>query len=436
MKLETLGHASLLLTSNTGEPILLTDPWLIGSAYWRSWWLQHYPSSEEVEKIETVDFVYLTHEHPDHFHPPSLRKLSHKTVFLCPELPDISMAEYLEEQTYQVKKVAPYKWMKIHEDCSILSIPLWNDDSILLILTQDAFIINLNDAKPNSSIIKQINKVRSSLGPRKTIVLSSYSPAGIVNSFIENGERLSLRNKLDYVKYLNKLNTSLSADLFIPFASQVTFLRSDSKWANEYKVSFDDLQTYWDCKTTLLRPYSKIDFETDEVTFVHPDDYRVRNQAALIEERETQERNAIFSPKDVSTLETKLNASRYLYALLFPNGVGFNINSSYYVYSPIKGNIKSCDRARIKSTHFSIQVPAQTLKEALANEHLGDIGISMFINIELHRKINLKLIYLFFMLITVHDYKHSRSVKEFFRWLTSTVWNTMFRSPRIPIPNS
>jgi hypothetical protein len=435
MKLETLGHASLLLTSSNGSPILLTDPWLIGSSYWRSWWLQHYPSLEEIESVKSSKFVYLTHEHPDHFHPPSLRRLNKETLFLCPDLPDMSMADYLQEQAYQVKNVSPYQWMRLHEECSILSIPLWNDDSILLVLTQDAFIINLNDTKPNSSIIKQINKVRSSLGPRKTIVLSSYSPAGIVNSFIEKGERLSLRNKVDYVKYLNKLNTSLCADFFIPFASQVTFLRSDSKWANDYKVAFEDLQMHWDCKTTLLHPYSTINFETNEISFVHPSEYRIHNQTSLIEQRETQERAAVLLSKDITTLEKKLNASRYLYALLFPKGVGFEVNLANYIYSPVSGRIKQCDRIRIERSHFSIQVPAQTLKEALENEHLGDIGISMFINIELHRKIDLKLIYLFFMLITVHDYKHSRSVKEFLRWMTSTVWNTMFRSAKIPIPN-
>ncbi|CAN5285419.1 hypothetical protein BH20ACI1_BH20ACI1_05520 [soil metagenome] len=40
---KTLGHATLLLFEN-GKPLIATDPWLIGSAYWRSWWLEKYPT--------------------------------------------------------------------------------------------------------------------------------------------------------------------------------------------------------------------------------------------------------------------------------------------------------------------------------------------------------------------------------------------------------
>ena len=67
MFLETLGHASLLIQSTDMKPLLLTDPWISGSAYWRSWWLQNYPSDHLLNKIIKTPNVYITHEHPDHF---------------------------------------------------------------------------------------------------------------------------------------------------------------------------------------------------------------------------------------------------------------------------------------------------------------------------------------------------------------------------------
>ena len=48
MKLETLGHASMLLATDAGRPLLLTDPWLLGSAYWRSWWLENAPDDGQI----------------------------------------------------------------------------------------------------------------------------------------------------------------------------------------------------------------------------------------------------------------------------------------------------------------------------------------------------------------------------------------------------
>ncbi len=44
-----------------GVPIIATDPWLIGSAYWRSWWLEKYPTKEEIEDVRRSENVYVTH---------------------------------------------------------------------------------------------------------------------------------------------------------------------------------------------------------------------------------------------------------------------------------------------------------------------------------------------------------------------------------------
>mgnify|MGYP006174579807 CR=1 FL=1 len=35
-----------------GEPLLFTDPWITGSCYWRSWWLQNYPSDELLSELK------------------------------------------------------------------------------------------------------------------------------------------------------------------------------------------------------------------------------------------------------------------------------------------------------------------------------------------------------------------------------------------------
>jgi len=47
---KTLGHATLMIKED-GIPLIATDPWLIGSAYWRSWWLEKYPTKEEIEDL-------------------------------------------------------------------------------------------------------------------------------------------------------------------------------------------------------------------------------------------------------------------------------------------------------------------------------------------------------------------------------------------------
>ena len=147
MKLRTLGHACMALFEDDGSPLLITDPWLIGSTYWRSWWLQSYPTQEDLTLLSAAKFAYVTHEHMDHFHPPSIRKLGNAPQYLCPALPQEQIANYLNEQGFQAKALEPLKWHPLTDKVQILSIPLPNDDSVLLVNTPKAFLVNMNDSK-------------------------------------------------------------------------------------------------------------------------------------------------------------------------------------------------------------------------------------------------------------------------------------------------
>ena len=57
-----------------------------------------------------------------------------------------------------------------------MSIPLWNDDSVLLIDTPDALILNLNDAKPLPTVLRTLRRLADRVGKRR-VLLCSYSPA-------------------------------------------------------------------------------------------------------------------------------------------------------------------------------------------------------------------------------------------------------------------
>ena len=70
MKFTTLSHAGLLIEHNGIK--IVSDPWLIGSCYWRSWWNYPEPPLELIENLKP-DYIYLTHLHWDHFHGSSLK---------------------------------------------------------------------------------------------------------------------------------------------------------------------------------------------------------------------------------------------------------------------------------------------------------------------------------------------------------------------------
>jgi|TARA_B110000027_G_scaffold133325_1_gene161514 hypothetical protein len=431
MHIETLGHASLYLTDSSNRSILITDPWLIGSTYWRSWWLQHYPTENELKKIYNSEFVYITHQHSDHFHLPSLKKFSKKINLLIPDLPDKTLYNFLNTQDFNHQIIKKNKWRKINSDHSIslLSVPLWNDDSILIIDTIDATIINLNDAKPPKFILKKLGKFVKN-NKKKSILLSSYSPASIVNSFRVDKEILSIKSKNDYVFYLNKICDEIKPDIFMPFASQAIFQRKDSTWANEFKVTFDDLQNGWDTKKTKLVPcYSKIDLKDFSIKSLEKVNYNKRTPQIInnkVKQQIDEEEKYDFSDKDIEILETKIKKVNFFINIFFRNGIGFKVEKKNLIYKKKKiYEITENNKNLILNGDFIIEVPGLVLKDVLKNGYFGDLGITMFTLIHTKKGLDPRLVYLFFILIGLDDYGHTKSIIRTIIWASKQLYNYM-----------
>ena len=134
--------------------------------------------------------IYVTHEHPDHFHMPSIRRLGSGPAYLFPSLAEQGYLAYMAQHGYRAEAVPPSRWRAIGESVSILSIPVWNDDSLLLVDTPSALILNLNDAKPPPPVLRAIRRLADQIG-KPRILLCSYSPASCINSFLDETGGLS-----------------------------------------------------------------------------------------------------------------------------------------------------------------------------------------------------------------------------------------------------
>ena len=56
---------------------ILCDPWLIDGEYYGSW--AHYPPFDfDPNYFNDIDFIYISHQHPDHFSVKTLSKLNKK----------------------------------------------------------------------------------------------------------------------------------------------------------------------------------------------------------------------------------------------------------------------------------------------------------------------------------------------------------------------
>jgi hypothetical protein len=432
MKLRTLGHASFALFREGANPILLTDPWLVGSTYWRSWWLQHYPSGDELDWVAKSAFIYITHEHPDHFHMPTIRRLGHIPTYLFPALAERGYLDHMTRLGYHAEIAAPLKWRALAEDIFILSIPVWSDDSLLLVDTPNALILNVNDAKPAPRVVKAIRRLADRI-EKPRLLLCSYSPASLVNSFLDDGGIVGLKSPRHYVDYVSRLSDALGADFYLPFASQAVFSRADSCWASDHRTTYQHLQQYWGSRARLLPPYVTLDLACFTVEWVTSEHYRPMDPlkvAALAGRRMAAEERAAVSVKDIAGLERRLNTWRWVLWLLFPRGFGFSLGERGFEYHTLRGRL--VEREASARGDFLLSIPKLTLKEALQNSHISDLGITMFVRVRLLRKIDPRKVHALFMLLQLEDYGHLRSVASAFRWLVMAVRYTF--ALRLPLP--
>jgi Beta-lactamase superfamily domain len=443
-QLKTFGHATLVLLYD-GEPIIATDPWLVGSTYWRSWWLEKYPSREQIQLVREAREIYITHSHPDHFHFPSLRLLGKRST-IHPYFPRYSVPEFLVSRGFATRVLEPWRWYPLAAGVRMASIPAPVNDSVLLLDTPEATIVDINDCAHRPRLLKCIRDRMLTPGKR-LIALRSYSPASISPALFVNGQRAEMKTRGDYAAVARNESEILRASHFVPFASQASFGRTDSRWANDYKVTYEDLQAYWgNSPVTLCKPFIDMDLSTAMYASEY-DGIRFsinEQQLTKVREREAEEREFEL-PRDFDAkLKTYLDEIPLL-GVLYRRGIGWRLpdcNQERF-YSSRRREI----RHSIPDDYdFTITVPSKVLYEALCNNVLTDLGITMFIRVD--TKTNPKLTYGAFLLMGLHDYGYFRSIRDIaaflrfytpyfepglmrIRWRLQSV-SSVLKSPAIP----
>jgi CMP-N-acetylneuraminate monooxygenase len=87
-------HAFLLVSSKKYS--FATDPWAFGPAFNTGWWLKQKTKEDWLEKLNKVDFIYISHNHPDHLHPLTLSKINKNIPIIVPKFVSDSTGIYCE----------------------------------------------------------------------------------------------------------------------------------------------------------------------------------------------------------------------------------------------------------------------------------------------------------------------------------------------------
>lgn len=88
-------HAFLQVAGNNFS--FSIDPWAIGPAFNTGWWLKNSTKSDWVEKLNKSNFIFISHNHPDHLHPLTLSKVDKNIQIVVPKFSSDSTGLYMEE---------------------------------------------------------------------------------------------------------------------------------------------------------------------------------------------------------------------------------------------------------------------------------------------------------------------------------------------------
>lgn len=264
---ETLGNATVVVHDRA--PLLATDPWLRGSAYFGSWGLGHEIPEAQLAAALACPYVWISHAHPDHLSAESLELLRGATLLL-PDHVGGRVARDLAALGYRVRVLPDRTWVPLSDRVRVWCVADYNQDGILLIDVGGTLIINLNDANDcgwGRALREEVARF-----PRSYLLcLSGYGDADMFNFHDEDGRRVPAAVKASFGASIARRAESMGARFFVPFSSMHQYRRADSVWANEFTTPIDAHRVGFASDTCEILPaYIRCDVLRDRIEEVRP----------------------------------------------------------------------------------------------------------------------------------------------------------------------
>lgn len=159
MKITYFGHACLLLETR-GKRILM-DPWLVDPTYHGTWW--HYPPLRlGIKDVPKIDYLYISHEHPDHFDPPTLTQLDKDVEVVIADFKKKRFRDRIREIGFQRITELPFASdYRCGSDGVVLRLIQpdrpW-DDSAILVKDGETTVLNVNDCHLDEATLERLGR--------------------------------------------------------------------------------------------------------------------------------------------------------------------------------------------------------------------------------------------------------------------------------------
>lgn len=217
VEIQFLNHASLYFKSNKLK--FVTDPWFVGPAFNCGWWLKKPTPDDCYNLVEECDFIFISHNHPDHLHVETLNKISKNKRILTPNFNSKSTIKLLEDLNFKNIELVEFdkNYISVLDEIrlSFLKSGDFRDDSgMFLQLGSFSALLNVD--------CNYLNFYK--LPKNITILASSFAggasgyPLCFENISDEEKKKIINQNKNVMLAVNQSLLNKTNSDFFLPYA--------------------------------------------------------------------------------------------------------------------------------------------------------------------------------------------------------------------------
>jgi UDP-MurNAc hydroxylase len=247
-----INHASFML--ELGDVRLVTDPWLSGSVFNRA--CRHTsPTRFSYSDFANVTHIWFSHQHPDHFFPPDLRKID----------PDLrKQIAVMYHRTIDKKVIRFCKGLGFHPQVEMvercwyplspsvaLSCGIWFErDSWLAIRTPHGTILNINDCVVDSPRLAR--DIARAVGPVRVLMnqfsYASWEPDADARAEAarEHLQRMAMHARV------------FKPEFMVPMGSYIYFCNADNFFMNDGMNRVGDVARFIEeqglCRPVVMYP--------------------------------------------------------------------------------------------------------------------------------------------------------------------------------------
>ena len=237
---DTIGNATLICYDR--GPVLVTDPWVRGSAYFGSWGLSHAVPAQQLDAIEGAEFAWISHGHPDHLNADSEPYFVDKSILL-PDHVGARICKTYRNAGCDVTILKDRQWLRLSERIRVLCVADRNQDGILFVDIGGVLVVNLNDARWDNGWLLTARWVVARFDRSFVLSLTGHGDTDMINLRDENGQPALPRSVIEKRPLAEKIENTLrlvGASAFVPFSSLHRYQRTDSVWAAEHSVAAEE----------------------------------------------------------------------------------------------------------------------------------------------------------------------------------------------------